>query len=444
MKNMNKLKFEDVYLFIKNKGYTCLSKEYISSKSKLELTCPNGHNIFINFNSFKNGVRCSKCTGNKRLTLDNIIEHASKEGYIILSKEYNGSKNKIEFKCPKGHEFSIRYTNFRHSNHRCPICSNNYHSIETVSQFVEKEGYKCISKKYVNFHSKLEFVCPNGHIFSMSFGNFKTQGRRCSECLGRKKHYFTLEEVKQISIKKGYTCISEKYINIFQKLDFICSENHKFKMNFNDFKRKCRYSKCMSCKKLTIEEIKKFVNNENYLCINDNYINIKNKLDFICPKNHSFKMNFDSFKRGNRCSICSKSKTERTIRYLLEIMTGKLLPSINHKLIRNPKTNMPLQLDGYNGEICFAFEYQGIQHYQNVNYFKSNRTNLILLQERDEVKKKKCEELGIKLLIIPTIPYKLEPKDLKKFIIEHLNLFEIKIINKMPDFYKSMRYIISN
>jgi hypothetical protein len=379
-----KIKIEDVKIFIEKYNYICFDNEYINSKFKLKLLCPNKHYCYINLNCFKNGTRCSECARNKKLTLNDIIQHALKENYLILSKSINNSTDKVKFKCPNGHEFSMKYTNFKHLYQRCPICSKRKYSIESIQNYLNKEGYHCTNEKYINYHSALNFICPNGHSFSMSFANFKSQNRRCYQCLNDKKLILTLEKVKKI------------------------------------------------------------INNENYICTSTNYINNQYKLDLICPKNHSFKMRFLCFNRGDRCPICSKSKSERTIRYLLETMIGKSLPSIYHKLIINPKTNRCLQLDGFNEELNFAFEYQGIQHYQITNSFNHDKNKLLLLQERDLFKKNKCEELGIKLLIIPTVPNKIEPKDLENFFLEKLNSFKIKIINKMPDFYNSMKFIINN
>jgi hypothetical protein len=47
-------------------------------------------------------------------------------------------------------------------------------------------------------------------------------------------------------------------------------------------------------------------------------------------------------------------------------------------------------------------------------------------------------------LIIPAIPYKLKPENIKDYIISQLNAFGIEIINEMPDFYQSMRKIVND
>jgi hypothetical protein len=81
-----------------------------------------------------------------------------------------------------------------------------------------------------------------------------------------------------------------------------------------------------------------------------------------------------------------------------------------------------LELDGYNIEYKLAFEFQGIQHYEYCKFFhEGNPENLERQKERDEFKRKKCEEIGINLIVIP---YTYDTYDKKhKFIMDTLETF---------------------
>lgn len=51
-----------------------------------------------------------------------------------------------------------------------------------VKESFEIEGYKLISK-YVHSHTKLNYVCPNGHYYSVSWSNWQwKKGYRCPYC----------------------------------------------------------------------------------------------------------------------------------------------------------------------------------------------------------------------------------------------------------------------
>lgn len=79
---------------------------------------------------------------------------------------------------------------------------------------------------------------------------------------------------------------------------------------------------------------------------------------------------------------------------------NEILYSKVHSQIINPKTKRKLTLDCYIPDLKIAFEYQGSQHKKKNRFFhsKSSRDSFKDLQYRDRIKKKKCKELGIKLV----------------------------------------------
>lgn len=46
------------------------------------------------------------------------------------------------------------------------------HPYEYIKSQFEKEGYKLLSKKYIDALSKLKAKCPNGHNYKVKYGNF--------------------------------------------------------------------------------------------------------------------------------------------------------------------------------------------------------------------------------------------------------------------------------
>jgi hypothetical protein len=431
---MRKLNINYVKEFIAKDGYVCLSNEYKNSSSKLELLCPNEHKFFMSFATFRAGHRCAKCFNNlnkKKITIEYIKEYALKYNFICLSDQYINYKDKLRFMCPKKHIFEISFGSFKNSN-SCAECSNRKkYTIEYVKDFISKTGYKCLSNSYKNTDSKLEILCPNGHIINVSFYQFK-KGNRCAECLHIKKH--TLQYVKEYVEQYNYICLNEEYINCETKLDLICPKKHNCRITFNNFRRNRR---CGECNKITLEDIKELAIQENCICTDGYYINSNTKMNFICSEGHKFFMKPSAFKEGHRCGICSKSKTERTIRYMLEQALGVSLKSILHPDIINPLTNYKLELDGFNSEINFAFEYQGPHHYKKC-YRKKLETQLF----KDNIKVCRCKDLNIKLLIIPTIPDLLPVRNVCKFLIDSLNKLGINLVTDIPDFRDTMRKIL--
>jgi len=70
--------------------------------------------------------------------------------------------------------------------------------------------------------------------------------------------------------------------------------------------------------KLTYKYVKEYIETEGYKLLSDEYKNNKTKLELQCPEGHKFKMNWDCFKRGQRCSKC---KDTRFTYELVSVMT---------------------------------------------------------------------------------------------------------------------------
>src|SRR5579872_232821 len=95
-----------------------------------------------------------------------------------------------------------------------------------------------------------------------------------------------------------------------------------------------------------------------------------------------------------------KGKSENKCKMILEKYFNKPFEKIRPNFLKY-KTGNNLELDMYNDELKVACEYNGIQHSKFSPFFHKNYQDFINQQERDNFKKKKCEEMGIKLIIVP-------------------------------------------
>jgi very-short-patch-repair endonuclease len=156
----------------------------------------------------------------------------------------------------------------------------------------------------------------------------------------------------------------------------VCDQcNTEFKPNKMKAQRFCTYK----CYKVSLEKPKKCCKNCN------NKITSKWAKDFCC---RSCSTSFNNKKRdyGYR-----RSKLEE---YIEEVVSEKT----NRTILFNNKTIIGSELDIYVPDLKLAIEIQGIFHYQPV--FGEEKFNSI--KRNDAVKRKKCKELGIKLVEINT------------------------------------------
>ena len=201
------------------------------------------------------------------------------------------------------------------------------------------------------------------------------------------------------------------YINNKVEVCIICPIHGEFWQRpdrhlTSDGCRKCGYDEvAKKCKKSTenfIERARK-VHGNKYDYSNVNYINNKTDVEIICPIHGKFlqKPSHHLF-RGQGCPICDESHLEREIR--------QFLINNNEEFIQEYKTKwLGLQsLDFYLPKYKVGIECQGKQHFGLGGWISKS---LPIIKERDERKRKLCEENGVKLLYYSNLgikyPYKV-------------------------------------
>lgn len=117
---------EYIYNYYKENGYI-IKSIYKNCMVKDSLICPNGHEIEMKFNKFQQGGRCLTCSGKEKYTHTFVFNYYKEYNYT-LNSFYKACKYKDKLTCPNGHEIEMRFNNFKNHNQRCNTCyrKNNY------------------------------------------------------------------------------------------------------------------------------------------------------------------------------------------------------------------------------------------------------------------------------------------------------------------------------
>jgi len=218
----------------------------------------------------------------KRLTIDFIRAEFLKRNFVLLTKEYQNSKQKLRYKCYNGHFHSIRWDHFK-AGHGCPYCNGRpVITIDYVKKSFSENGYKLLSNVYVNSSTKLDYICNNGHKRSMSWGNWKT-GHRCPACCGKEKK--TVDDIKVSFLRDGYKLLSNDYNNHHDKLKCKCDNGHDYTISWSNWQKGSRCPKCKSVGYSIQEyEISRFIKSLGLTVINnDRSIITPYELDIVVP-----------------------------------------------------------------------------------------------------------------------------------------------------------------
>jgi very-short-patch-repair endonuclease/DNA-directed RNA polymerase subunit RPC12/RpoP len=115
---------EDVCKAIIKEGYIPLLLTYVRSNDKFDVQCPAGHTYGTCWDYFRCGVRCPKCAGNQKLTLEQINAFFEQNKYQVSKIENTPYGPNVHYICPLQHRNRMIWSNFQ-QGHRCPKCSTS-------------------------------------------------------------------------------------------------------------------------------------------------------------------------------------------------------------------------------------------------------------------------------------------------------------------------------
>lgn len=103
--------------------------------------------------------------------------------------------------------------------------------------------------------------------------------------------------------------------------------------------------------------------------------------------------------------------------HILEDIFQLPFPKNRPTFLQNPETRRNLEIDCYNASLPLGLEYQGDQHYKYPNHWHREVKDFVSQLRRDDFKYRRCQELGVPLIIVP---YNIPAKERKNFIISQI------------------------
>lgn len=159
-----------------------------------------------------------------------------------LGGEYKDNSSKLQWECNVcNYQWKASLTSVKDGNTWCPICSDkiraNTRKLENglgvAYKIANKKGGKCLSKEYINNHTKMIWQCKKKHIWRAHLGSIKNN-KWCPACANVKP--LTMKIVKEVAKKRNGVCLSTDYINNALPLLWKCNEKHKWKASLDSVK----------------------------------------------------------------------------------------------------------------------------------------------------------------------------------------------------------------
>lgn len=321
---------------------------------------------------------------------------------------YTGHTNKCIFICKK-HQIEFKQTPAQHTVNKacgCKECRREAKSF-TTEDFIKKarevhgDKYNYDKVNYVNARTKVIITCPIHGDFEQN-PNSHLQGKGCWNCERDRRSLDSetfIKKAKQVHGDK-YDYSKVKYINRNTPVIIICPIHGEFEqIPSNHLQGKG----CFRCSKNYQYDTEEFIRRAKEIHENKydyskvEYKTAKTEVCITCTEHGKFWQTPDIHLRGCGCPKCKlKSQTK---------LYEKLKESFpNEEILFEVGNNTVSWLEGQRFDIYFpkyniAVEYNGIQHYESIEFFNGKEGFEDTLK-RDESKRQKCKENNCRLFEI--------------------------------------------
>lgn len=166
---------------VKSRGGHCLSSVYKNTKDKMLWQCEQNHKWYASLEKIKYGRWCPYCAKNKKLSIEECNKLASSKNGKCITRKYTNAHTKLLFECKNNHRWRASYANV-YSGKWCPICAGvSKNNLTDCFKLAESHGGKCLSIKYVNATTIMQWKCSRKHKWNSTYNNIQ-RGQWCPEC----------------------------------------------------------------------------------------------------------------------------------------------------------------------------------------------------------------------------------------------------------------------
>lgn len=177
-----------------------------------------------------------------------------------------------------------------------------------ITDSFRREGYTVISIEPSKsaIYGIVNFICPNKHKHKILYTNWKNKNYRCAYCAGNAR--LKLEDLRIEFEKENYVLLDNVYINNSTHLQYVCTKGHKHKITYNNWKNGYRCPYCAGQGKPVIDLINSEFASNGYKLLSTIYKNSKSCLHYICNMGHTGKISWNNWRKGKRCPTCANIK----------------------------------------------------------------------------------------------------------------------------------------
>jgi hypothetical protein len=302
------LTIEEMQEIAAARGGLCLSTHYVNANTPLEWECTEGHRWRAAPSGVKHGNWCAICVRGPALTLTDMQCVARERGGRCLSERYVNSITPMEWECADGHRWFANAGNVRRGAW-CSVCGHQRRrvSLADIQSAAAKLGGRCLSEKRVDATSPLLFECSAGHRWEAKLASIRA-GMWCAQCRYDRRRT-PIETMHSYAASHGGQCLSEAYTSKRQRLRWRCAKGDEWESTATIVKQRTWCPQCAIERGRTgIDRMHEIAVERGGRCLSVCYVNAKTRLNWQCAAGHAWEMTPSAAQRGRWCIYCSGSR----------------------------------------------------------------------------------------------------------------------------------------
>lgn len=243
--------------------FIVLSNEYVNNRTPLDVIDENGYMYSMSYGMAYSGYNMNAKPRvfykHNKYTIENIKHYieVNQINCTLLSTEFYGNDDKLNFQCACGNKFSTTWSEFYNNNKiQCNSCGRKRtikimsYDDSFVKEYLEKFGLKLLSD-YKGSKEDILIGCKCGNSFSSSYINiYANKYKCCSECAIKEKHESTKHkryEKIRVFIKndgRQLLTLEDNFLNSHSKIDILCRCGNKYTISASQYDKQCQ---CLEC-----------------------------------------------------------------------------------------------------------------------------------------------------------------------------------------------------
>ena len=199
--------------------YSEVNESEFQNTKPVKIICTEHGPFFLTPRRHLNGVGCSKCSGNRKLTTEEFIlkskDKYSKYDYNYDKTIYNGYFNDVTITCKKHGDFVVNATSHLNSASHCNYCANikkwDFEYFIYVANKIHNYRYEYDKSTYTNSVVKTKITCKKHGDFWQLPDSHVRMRNGCPSCRESKgelatSDFLTENNIEYVRHKKFDDC----------------------------------------------------------------------------------------------------------------------------------------------------------------------------------------------------------------------------------------------